>query len=345
MKLNLKLIFRHILFWVGYTLYQLLSNSWQKNDQVYLSVDEANLSYIAVVIILAYINIYFLLPNFADSRKYVGYFFCVLILLLVGGTAQRLLTYAVWTPWEKLHDAKAYLGEPKEFFVPVRILRNAFRIFPAIAITTLIELMKRAYDREVQLRALGDEKHHVEIDFLKSQINPHFFFNTLNSLYALSLKGSALTTELILQLSELMHFTLYQSAKAKVLLSEDIANLQKYIAVEQIRFDDFGEISFDFPDTFGDIMVPPLLFIPFVENAFKHGIPDQTGWIKIEILLSEKQLKYQVSNTFSVNESPKKGGLGLKNLYKRLELSYPKQHQIFHKKENGIYEAYLILNL
>ena len=345
MNTMIKAILKHLSFWALYSVYQLTSNNWQNKDELHFTIDRANISYLAVVVMLTYINYYLLMPKYADSKKYFKYFLTVTILILIGATIQRFLTYAIWTPWDKQYNPYAYLNEPKAFFIPIRILRNSFRIFPVIAITALVGYMKRAYEMELKLRTTEEEKHNVETNYLKSQINPHFFFNTLNSLYALSNKGSALTSSLILQLSEFMQFMVYQSAQPNVSLDDELAHLERYIAIEKIRFEDFGEIELSFPENCANVKLAPLLLMPFVENAFKHGIPDKSGWIRITLTVSEDQLCYNVINNFTDNGSAKAKGIGLENLTKRLEIYYPGRYKVSCTNQNEIFNARLLLEI
>ncbi|MBN2663365.1 MAG: histidine kinase [Bacteroidales bacterium] len=187
-----------------------------------------------------------------------------------------------------------------------------------------------------------------ELDFLKRQIHPHFLFNTLNTIYGFALKQSNNTPKLILKLSNLLDYILYQANKPKVSLNEEILHIKEYIELEKMRFQDTLKISFNFNKIDKNIQIAPMLFIPFVENSFKHG-SIMNGYLNIdlEINLNNNQLVFFIKNTFrNDNYENSDGGIGLKNIQKRLELLYKDNYELKIKNEDNIFSVFLkILNI
>jgi two-component system, LytTR family, sensor kinase len=190
----------------------------------------------------------------------------------------------------------------------------------------IIEWLKN----ERQKNLLEKEKLNTELALLKSQINPHFFFNTLNNICSLARKKSDDTELAIIKLSQLMRYNLYTSAIGKTELSDEVQYLRDYIDIQKMRLSNFVVVDFKVTGPLDQCKVEPLIFIPFVENAFKHGIG---GYSKAEILIdlevTQDEISFQVKNSLSdilVNED--EGGIGLKNAKRRLNLLYPDKHFI-----------------
>ena len=190
-RVNYSTIFQHTLFWLAYILFQAMSFNWENTDDLTFKLPHQILTLIIpVTIALTYINLYILMPVFYYPQKYVKYTIAVIILLFAGGLFIRFFTHEFILPWERVNDPVRYHLENKNFWIPVRILRLSIQSIPIVAISMLLKLMRNAFYNEKNLRAMEKEKYSAEMGLLKAQINPHFFFNTLNSLYALTLQGS-----------------------------------------------------------------------------------------------------------------------------------------------------------
>jgi LytS/YehU family sensor histidine kinase len=248
-------------------------------------------------------------------------------------------------PWDKIHYPEAYKTENKHFWIPVKIFRNAIEDFSVIIITMVIKLARNSYQREKQLREIEQEKFSAEMGLLKAQINPHFFFNTLNSLYALTLKGSDQASNVVLRLSDLMHYMLYDASANKVLLKDEIKHLENYIGIEQMRFADRLELSFRYSGDISGKMIAPLLLLPFIENAFKHGIGDSSGWITINLKVTGNKLFLKVENSSGMPVKTNATGLGLKNVKRRLELIYSGAYELHIAGNTDFFEVDLKLDL
>lgn len=198
--------------------------------------------------------------------------------------------------------------------------------------------------QDEQMRELKEQQLTSELSYLKAQLHPHFFFNTLNNIYALALKQSADTAPVVAKLADMMRYILYEAEQPQVPLGKEIAFLTNYVNVEQIRYSNSATIEFDVQVNENDILIQPLLLLPFVENAFKHGLQDETGsgFVKIIIYRDETELTLEVANSKpSVKSSIT--GLGLQNVAKRLELLYPGRHRLEVRNDETFYQATLTL--
>src|SRR5579872_810646 len=269
-QINFKRVSRHILFWISYIVYQTLQSGWENMDVFSFHLPHGLLTSLPTDIIIVYVNLYVLMPRYYYKQKYVQFVIGLFVLFFIDGTLDRYFTWAIWVPYDKTHNPAAYLLENKNFYIPVRILKNAFGTIPVIAATILVKLMDNSFKQEKQLREIEKEKFSAELGLLKAQINPHFFFNTLNSLYALTLKGSKQASEVVLRLSDLMHYMLYEASANKVQLKDEIRYLENYISIEQMRFAERLDLSFQYSGDIDGNSIAPLLLLPFVENAFKH---------------------------------------------------------------------------
>jgi two-component system, LytTR family, sensor kinase len=191
----------------------------------------------------------------------------------------------------------------------------------------------------------------TEIKFLKSQINPHFLFNTLNNLFSMAQgKGNDELADGISKLSGMMRYMLYDSNEESVLLSKEITYLEECITLNKLRYaDEEVIISFDHAGPIADISIAPMLFIPFVENAFKHGVAiGQRAAIQIAIVVSGQKLNFSCVNTdYSIIRKMEMeiSGIGLENVRRRLELVYPGKHQLIINKEDGKFMINLEIDL
>ena len=203
------------------------------------------------------------------------------------------------------------------------------------------ELENKILETQLQLK---DQ----ELQYLKKQIHPHFLFNTLNTIYGFALKQSKNTPDIILKLSNLLDYILYQVNKPKVSLKEEILHVKEYIDLEKIRFQDTLKVSFTYTDIAPEIQIAPMLLIPFIENAFKHGnLINGFLHVEIEIALVENQLKFSIKNSFlndDINGTDQ--GIGLKNIKKRLELHYSNNYHLkIENKDNWFLVNLSILNI
>jgi LytS/YehU family sensor histidine kinase len=203
------------------------------------------------------------------------------------------------------------------------------------------ELQNKILETQLQMKE-------QELHYLKRQIHPHFLFNTLNTIYGFALKQSKHTPDIILKLSNLLDYILYQVNKPSVSLKEEVLHIKEYIELERMRFQDTLRVVFNANEIDEKIQIAPMLLIPFVENAFKHGNLDD-GFLKIEIdvKISENKLRFLIKNTVQELEKENdKTGIGLENSKKRLKLNYPGNYRLTNEIKDNWYIVKLdILNL
>jgi hypothetical protein len=192
------------------------------------------------------------------------------------------------------------------------------------------------------LQNLKAEKTKTELSLLRTQINPHFFFNTLNNLYALTIKNSKQAPDVILKLSDMMRYTIYEGEKETVKLGDEIEYLNNYIELHKIRYKKTVEITFKHQIDTG-LTIAPLLFIILLENAFKHGIETLTenAYIHIDLFEDDETISFKINNNFDPKEIAESNGIGLQNLKRRLSLLYKDRHELNIEETNSTYKTTL----
>jgi two-component system sensor histidine kinase AlgZ len=201
-----------------------------------------------------------------------------------------------------------------------------------------------------QIRAtltLKKEQQQMELSHLQSQINPHFFFNMLNNLYGLVDKDSKKAQALILKLSDMMRYSIYDGQKSSVTIAEEVDYLKNYIELHKMRYHKEINIEFntDIQDETSKVM--PLLFIILLENAFKHGVENlhEHAFVNVNLIANQKEIHFTVENNFDVESVATEKGIGLKNLQRRLQLVYPKKHSVSFASKENIYKSELTIQL
>lgn len=226
-----------------------------------------------------------------------------------------------------------------------RLLFTAIDIGTAVAAATAIRLSRahqRARLREAQLQ---QEKLEAELKFLRAQINPHFLFNTLNNLYALARRESPRSAQLLLKLSQLMRFILYDCARPAIPIADELKVIRDLVELQELRYGERLALEYEEVVDRPDQAIAPLLLLPLVENAFTHGAGENRfiTRMRIRIALEEGRLCAEVSNDTEENDGPAGGGLGLPNLRRQLELLYPGAHELTLQHEAGIFYARLVI--
>lgn len=232
-------------------------------------------------------------------------------------------------------------------FIFLRFNGNYFDQYHQLAIMALLLpipffLLLWVFEQWKRIKNLEMAKNAAELAMLKNQINPHFFFNTLNNLYGLCVEKSDRAPELVLKLSEMMRYTIYEGKEASVLLSREVNYLENFLELHKLRHRLPLEISFkkQMPE---DVKVSPLLFIVLVENAFKHGVEKlaEGAFVRIELYSGENKLRFQIENNFDPSVSNPENGIGLENLKRRLELTYPGLYLLHIDQNNSIFKVVL----
>lgn len=319
-------IFWHTLFWLSCTTgLVFLAHS---SDIIPLKSLLVAFGIFGIVnISLFYINYLMLIPRYLDKKKYSLYFIGVAVAMIGIGLIKYCLAAQFWTV---LHPPMKGMKEEKEVLIFYSyFLKTFFTSILFIIFSLLLQFTQDWFTNERVQRNLENERLVAELAFLKSQINPHFLFNSLNSIYSLAYQKSETTPDAILKLSEIMRYMLYECNDNKVDLSKEITYLQNYIDLQKIRFGKNAFIDLEVNGVITNQRIVPLLLIPFIENAFKHGVannPDHP--IKLIINVADGHLSFFMENKKHLNNRDAVGGIGLSNVRRRLDLLYPEKYNL-----------------
>ncbi|UBM62092.1 histidine kinase [Candidatus Sulfidibacterium hydrothermale] len=310
-----------------------------------------NLHFI-LVLFFFYLNYFILVPRLLLHKKQWLFSLAILFALIFtyyvnDFVMQKTRTkFAVETinttgtkplPWaEKRHERHRRAGNAGAV---VMVLMSFF-------VSTITRETEAWYHQEKERKELEKQQLLSELSFLKSQVNPHFLFNSLNGIYALAIKKSDKTPDAILQLSELMRHMLYESDKEQVDLEKETAYLENYIQLQKLRLPPEVQIHFQAEGNLSGKKIAPMLFIPFIENAFKHGVDTNGGNIQIKLQVKENRLSFDMMNRISKAQNKDTvSGIGLANVRKRLDLLYSGRYHLEIKESNGNFIVHLHLNL
>ena len=325
----------HALFWMVYYLFLCLIfyNAYEIHDPAfYLQI----IVFLPVSAALVYLNIYVLIPALIYRKRYGYYIFSLMLALLVAALIDQLL--------KKMY---AHFGSQLFAYTSDMSFKNIFveaiNFFYPLGFTTGIKLAKDWIQNQQLMKAREKQFLETELNFLKTQIHPHFFFNTLNNLYSLTLKKSDQAPEVVLKLSALMSYMLYESNTPKVSLSKEINYLQNYLDLEKLRFGQRLTVLFEIEGQIEEVSIPPMILILFVENSFKHGVKNNVNHIQIDISLKMEgaYLYFQVKNPVGNHSSTGNEGIGLKNARRRLDLLYVKNYQLDISESDGQFFVFL----
>ncbi|MBL7815358.1 MAG: sensor histidine kinase [Saprospiraceae bacterium] len=286
-----------------------------------------------------YINSEFLIPKYLKPNKLIHY--------LVGlvGTALVLTPIKVFIFFQKFQ----HFPEDQDFLISHQSYYYLISLMTA-GISTIVKISSDWVRNTQTQRDLETRTMQTELNFLKSQINPHFLFNTLNSLYALTLKKSDEAPEVVIKLSEMMRYMLYECNEAQVPLSKEVNYIRNYLDLERLRHKNM-DIKFDVEGSIGDLTVAPLIFIAFIENAFKHGASNHIspGFVHIHIYLEGGELNLYVENSKPEKQPSqdhrRSGGIGLVNVKRRLDILYKSNHHLEVYDKPNTYAVNLWLKL
>jgi two-component system LytT family sensor kinase len=330
-------VLMHILFWISYLIYEGLI--WSMVDGKYGERITSAFVELPIKIAATYFTLYYLIDKLLIPRKYTLFVGMLFVSMIVFGITLRALAYYTLYP----------IFYPDGNLVPVlyfpKVLIAIFSTYSVVAIVASFHLGKHWHNHQHAAQQLEKEKIESELKLLKSQINPHFLFNTLNNLYVLALNQSTHTSETVHKLSELMSYMLYDSNQNEVSLKKELHYIENYISLEKLRYESRLDISVNVYSDLDGIMIAPLMILPFIENCFKHGVSKQIthSWIRIDISTNDNLLDIKIENSKNPDEVNNKkpiSGIGLQNVRKRLELIYPNRYQLDVFDEE---ESYLVI--
>jgi two-component system, LytTR family, sensor histidine kinase AlgZ len=333
----------HISFWLVYLsffFYQ-LSNFRHGREIDWARASVVGFSQLAITMLIAYLNYFYLLPRFLAHKKIWRYLLEFLIPFIVIITLRvHLQRYLI----------DGYTYQRQHFYTTFYIVEVSIITLFIVIFIGMVRFAANWFELAARQKEVENQRLTAELNFLKAQINPHFLFNTLNNLYYLAYTQSSNTTEVIAKLSQMMRYMIYDSNYQKVPLSKEIEYMENYISLERLRLNNELPIRFDIEGDPQGVLIAPLIFITFLENAFKHGVSNNypESWVNILIQLRGKQCIYQVENSKIPSVKPEAGeksGIGLQNVKRRLELSYPEQYKLVIEDKPDRYFVQLNITL
>ncbi len=337
MKLRWQILW-HVFFWVtliSLCLFIVRGDTKLSNDDILVLF----VLYPCINITLFYFNFLVLMPRFLDRQKYWLYIGSIVVAIVFYG----FVKYGVAVYFKQF----ILLREHKhEVHFTQYFISTVFASLLFLVLSTALKFSTDWFLNERIQRDLENQRLSAELAFLKSQINPHFLFNSLNSIYSLAYQRSETTPEAILKLSEIMRYMLYECNDNKVELTKELQYIRNYIDLQKIRFANKAFIDLKVNGDMEDQRIVPLLLIPFIENAFKHGVANNALTpIKLAIEVGASHLQFYIQNKKHNNNRDIIGGIGLNNVKRRLDLLYPGKYnlQIHDETDNYTVELSLVL--
>lgn len=348
-QIKYKKIIAHIIFWAAVVLFNTFIFSVSSGN--YNWVFKATVFILPFEMFAVYLTLYLFIPKYLLKNNYTEFVLYSLLVAIIIGVVVRLLYIYVLVP---------YLGnETRILYIKDKISSNYFKavfwnyaffnlyveIYSIVGVATAIKLFKHWLKNQRVKNELEKQNIKSELALLRNQVNPHFLFNTLNNIDTLITKDKEKASDSIIKLSEIMRYMLYEANSEKVPLEKEIDYLKSYISLQQLRLKKQNFVEFTIQGDYKGRTISPMLFISFVENAFKHGskITDSPG-IRIELIINKQNIQFKITNYFTDNKNKDKTeGIGLSNVNRRLELLYPDKHQLKITKDKGKFKTYLLL--
>ena len=330
----------HVGFWVCYTLFWHFLFAPSPFSVWSLMV---SMIYSSCHALGAYFNIYLLLPKLLNHKRYLSYGFslllaiaCSSVLLMV--SLQAFFEWAspgydYWSSMDRINLLGSTVGST----------------FSGIMMVMGIKMVRQRLQQEKSTRRQEKKQLQEEIKFLKSQMNPHFLFNAINSIYFLIKKNPDAAAEALAQFSDMLRYQLYECSTKVISIQQEIHFLQNYISLAQLRKGDQLKVKVSYPTELDHLQITPLMLIPFIENAFKHvsNFHDQPNWIDIDMRISPQQeMILSITNTIDHHPNPAQNshrGIGLKNVKRRLDLTYPNQYTLDISNDQQVFKVLLKL--
>lgn len=337
-QLGLKRWLVHVFYWLAWIAFWAVL--WGTFDNNYYKTFYIQLLELPFKLAMVYPVIYWLVPRFLLQTRYFRFIIFYALLLFIIGGLMKLMWYYFIDPY---YFADRLVYAPLKF---TELLNVVLSLNTAVIPPLVFKIIENWMFHQQKSSTLERDKLQAELKFLRTQINPHFLFNALNSVYALSMKQSELTTPTIAHLAEIMRYVIYEASESQVDINKEIAFIENYIAFEQIRLEDDVEVSFSMNNNRSG-KIPPLLLLPLIENAFKHlkNFGEEKPWIVIQVETSEAQLRVYVENSIDkeFNDVTVKG-IGIENLQKRLDILYKDAYTLNFEKTDFSFKAVLQIN-
>lgn len=330
----------HIIFWLAYWCVYAFLMSLTGRDSFFFFFYETTM-FIPIDISATYFTIYFLMPKFLYARRYIAFSIYFTLAAIFTIFLVQSIHYYIYLPW--LHPEHAFKYNFFQFnYYYFMISTNSVVIFAAA-----IKLTKYWYNDQNLKRQLEKQNLVSELALLRSQINPHFLFNTLNNIDSLIHLNKDLASASIMKLSDILRYMLYEANADKVTLEKEIQYISSLIDLHSLRLVNKDFIKMTIKGNYKNVMIPPMLFVPFVENAIKHGDKNcQSPGIVIEISSTVSEIHFIIENYMGSHlNKDKTGGIGLNNVKRRLELLFANNYILDIKQQNKKYTVNLKLQI
>ena len=315
-----KRVVYHSLFWVFMLFFLLILDSSNTSFGFIFSVEFINVLFYAVVV---YFNLLYLVPNYLNDRYFLLYCGLLILSVIIVTPIKIFVFFFLFSPFPEVQQQ--LIADQNWYFASTFIIAGS---------STIVKIISDWIRYQRDRKELQTQTMQSELRFLKSQINPHFLFNTLNNLYALTLKKSEKAPEIVIKLSEMMRYMLYECNERRVPLQKEVNYIRNYLDLEKLRQGKNVEITFKVEGDVGDQKIAPLMFIPFLENSFKHGLSNQIshGFVNIKLEVDQNQVDFFIENSkadsLPMQIHKRSGGIGLVNVKRRLNLLYPEHYDL-----------------
>lgn len=345
----------HICFWFAYHIMWWMvaigSISAVANNIFYSAYSIKFLFYVVFQALAVYFNLYYLMPRFLEKGKYIQYVIGVLLTIIL--TASFIASgYYVSAGLSEKSFQELYGRDPRNYlyFFQINTLPSSVA---SMTLGMSVKLAKNWIQTRRREQVLEKEKLETELKFLRSQFNPHFLFNSINSIFVLIHKNPDMASDSLAKFSDLLRYQLYECNEQQIPLDKELTYLENFIELEKLRQEYFIETDINMEERpSGNLVIAPFILMPFIENAFKHVSQqkDEANWIKVNLHFNQQELQLDISNSVaslknSSAEFINYGGIGLKNVQRRLDLLYPGKHQLTIEKNVEQFRVVLRLNL
>ncbi len=341
MNIPLKKIIRiaiHTLFW--FCAWFFFFFYYKRYSEVNIFTLTASIINLIAAIAAVYTFNYHLIPTILLKNKLVKFIALAFVAIVMFFYIQLLLTLFL--------VVKSLYIENRLFPEMIDVVMLFFNMFFVVFVAIAIKFYKRWNEKDFREQQVQKEKVEAELQMLKTQINPHFLFNTLNSIYVLAMKKSEQTANVVMKLSDILDYILYRIDAPKIDISSEIRIIENYIELERIRFTERVNLKFTSNFKSKNFQIPPMLIIPFIENAFKHGVAKSIdkSWLNITIEETDHMLHIVVSNSKRQNTIKSEvGGIGLLNVKKRLDLLFGDGYILDISEKNNRFDVHLSIPL
>jgi len=335
----------HALFWIFLGMLCVMTIINNREETSWFTILVYFGYYGLINISIFYINYMLLIPQLVRERKKYAFYIISIVLLIIFMSLLKTLVAFLYSDIVLTHindhTTRKVITKISQYIFSAVFTSGFF-----IVISSLIKFAVDWFGNEQVQRKLESEKKDMEIQFLKSQLNPHFLFNSLNNIYSLAYQKSDKTAYAVLKLSEIMRYMIYESNDSWVALSKEIEYVKSYIELQKLRFKDGAAVELTINGEIDDQPIVPLILISFVENAFKHGVAnDPKDPIRINLIANQKILHFSITNKKNNFNKDEMGGVGLNNVERRLQLLYPERYKLNIVNTPTHYTSELMLDI